>query len=618
VSDLNPFRIVRDHEVSQNPVSRPVAASVLVVGLAVALSLFVWRLFDLQVIASDQLLSQANGNRVREVVEFAPRGTIYDSDDKVLAENVAGFQLSVTPYLLPSQESSRNQLYQQIAGWLDMPVVEVVDRAESQGENSVLPVAIGRRLQQDQALNVKRRLSNVNGVELSVVPVREYAVAGGLSHIIGYTGLVDESDIRKRTDLSLVDYVGRAGVEQYYDETLRGENGYKRYEVDASGRPVRLLASKDPVAGSDIHLSINLAAQRSMAQSIKKQLTEASVSHGSGVAIESETGQIIASVSLPDYDNNLFARGITQTDYNRLINNSDNPLFNAVVDGNFPSGSIIKPVVASAALQEGVVTEDTIINDGGYIEVVSRYDPTQSFRFNGWRPGGLGPMNVRRAIAMSSNIYFFTVGGGHGGVSGLGVDRLTNYYKAFGLGDRSGIDLPSESTGLVPSPSWKQQTKDQPWTQGDTFNISIGQGDLQITPLQITRANNVFATGGRLVTPRLLLKINGKFVEPANSTTLKIDSKHMKAVQEGMRQVVVNGATNPARFANIPVDIAGKSGTAEQNTDANQPSHAWFTAYAPYDNPEVMATVLIEEGRSGSIAAAPAVSSFLEDYFTAN
>jgi len=617
--ESNPFRITRDNRPDAGVVfARPLVALLITLGFAVVLSVFVWRLFGLQVMASEQLLSMANGNRVREVVEYAPRGVIYDRNGKSLADNEAGFQLYVTPYQLPTAEQQRRQRYQLIAKWTAMKPAEVAERAESQGLNSVLPIAIGRRLEHATALEAKRQLQTVEGVELSSVPVRNYARAGGLSHILGYTGLVNQFDLETRDDLSLVDYVGRAGIEQQYDDVLRGENGFKRYEVDAQGKPVRLLASKAPLAGQNIHLTIDLDAQRSMARSISTQLKQAGVTHGSGVALKSQTGQVLALVSLPDYDNNLFARGITSKQYQQLTSDTNKPLFNAAVNGNFPSGSIIKPVVASAALQEKVVTENTVIYDGGYIEVVSQYDPSVRYRFNGWRPGGLGPMNVRRAIAMSSNIYFFTVGGGHGGIRGLGADRLTDYYKKFGLGSPTGIDLPSESSGLVPTPEWKQRTTGTPWTQGDTFNISIGQGNLQLTPLQITRANNVFATGGRLVTPQLLYKQAGQRVEAAPSKRLPIDQQYVRAVQEGMREVVVNGATGAYRFAAIPVQIAGKSGTAEQNTDANQPSHAWFTAYAPYDKPEVMATVLIEEGGSGSTVASPAIASFLEDYFTAN
>lgn len=615
----SPFAIAADDGGDNSRVfafSKPLSA-LLLIGLFVLVLLFyVYRAFSLQVVAGDQYRDLANGNRIREVVEYAQRGAIHDRDGDVLASSGAGYQVTVTPYLLPQEQPEKKRLYQRIARVVEGTWEDVQTTVEQEGLEYVLPIAVGGRLPQREALQFEADAAQHPAISVDVVPTREYEHVPGLSHILGYTSLVSESDMESDESLSLVDHVGRSGVEQQYDDVLRGVNGYKRYEVDAHGKPVRLLASKEATPGKDLHLTIDLDVQKQLAHNVAQQMQEAGVSKGSGVVMQPDTGAVLAMVSLPDYDNNLFARGITLQQYQRLINDEDEPLYNKVIAGAYPSGSIIKPLVASAALQEGVVTEDTIIHDRGYIDLVNRYNPSNSHRFYGWDHSGLGAMNVRRAIAMSSNIYFFTVGGGYGGIDGLGVDRLTSYYRQFGLGEPTGIDLPSEGEGRVPTPEWKEEQSGLPWTQGDTYNISIGQGDLLLSPLQITVAQSSIINGGKLLRPYVLHHVEGgKPMTPHVKRTIDVDSAHFQAVREGMHEVTVNGATNPARFAGVPVKFGGKSGTAETSADGERPDHGWFTAFAPYENPELMMSVLIEHGVSGSTSAAPAVAGFLENYY---
>jgi penicillin-binding protein 2 len=309
-------------------------------------------------------------------------------------------------------------------------------------------------------------------------------------------------------------------------------------------------------------------------------------------------------VSLPSYDNNVFSGQLSENKYQQYLSDPNQPLYNKVIAGGYTSGSIIKPLVASGALQEGVVDENTIIVDGGAISLPG------GFVFRGWRPGGLGPMNVRSAIAWSSNIYFYTVGGGYGGIEGLGEERLTSYYRQFGLGEKTGIDLPNEIDGRVPDEEWKQQNKGEDWYVGDSYNISIGQGDLLISPLQINLAHAAIANDGYVLSPHL-----NQTQETVTKRELSVDKSNLQIVREGMRQVLTNGTTCDCLFSKVPATVAGKSGTAETNTPGGRRPHAWYSAFAPYEDPEIMVTILIEEGVGGSLYAAPAIAKTMEAYF---
>jgi penicillin-binding protein 2 len=381
--------------------------------------------------------------------------------------------------------------------------------------------------------------------------------------------------------------------------------------VDALGRPVRVIEQQEPTPGEDIYLSIDYNLQKTLAIAMKSQMKKSKTTKASGVAVDPEDGQLLAMVSLPDYDSNLFAKGISDKSFNSLNNNPNQPLFNKALTGGYTTGSIIKPLVASAALQEKVVTPSTVIVDSGALTLPGGYT------FLGWRPGGLGPMNVRSAIAWSSNIYFYTVGGGYGPIQGLGEKRLTSYYRMFGLGERTGINLPNESYGRVPDNDWKLANKGEPWYQGDSYNIAIGQGDLLISPLQITMAEAAIANNGELLIPQI-----ERGAPKVVKRVLDVDKANLQIVREGMRQVLTGGTTCECLFDGMPVKVAGKTGTAETNTPGGKRPHAWFTAYAPYSatakTPTILATVLIEEGEGGSAYAAPAIAETFKTYFQDN
>jgi penicillin-binding protein 2 len=294
---------------------------------------------------------------------------------------------------------------------------------------------------------------------------------------LGYTGRVSEADLKKHPEYLPTDYIGKDGIESQYDSQLKGQNGSERTEVDSARRPIKVLDSREAVPGSSLILTIDRGLQAKLTETLTASLAKSGTRRAAGVAMNPKTGEVLAVVSLPSYDSNQFANGIAPAEYQRLINDSAQPLFNKAISGTYPTGSIIKPLVASAGLQERAITPNTTIDDKGFLEIQNPYNPSITYRFHSYERSGLGRLNLYRAIAMSSNVYFFTVGGGFGDIAGLGVSKLTAWYQRFGLGNKSGIDLPGEATGRVPTPDWKQKTFKEPWYTGDTYNISVGQGD---------------------------------------------------------------------------------------------------------------------------------------------
>lgn len=603
--------------------SKPSSNLVLVMLMFVILlfMLIASRLFYMQVLAGGRYLELANGNRVRENISYAPRGRVLDRNGKVLAENSVTFQLSCIPYLLESDKNNQEEVFKMVGNIINVDPQALRETVFSKGEEHPLPVLVKENLDHQTAIALEQIIPRAKGFAVDSVPSRKYVADAGLAHILGYTGRVSEDDMKadNTNKLLATDFIGKAGIEKQYDTILRGGNGFERTEVDSLGRPVRFLAQKPALKGNDITLTIDYDVQVRLEREIVAQMQKSKTTKGAGVVLSPETGEILAMVSIPYYDNNLFAGGISESEYSSLVNDPRQPLLNKAIGEGYTTGSTIKPVVAVSALQEKVVTPETVIVDRGQIAVTSVYQPGASFIFRGWRPGGLGPMNVRSAIAMSSNIYFYTVGGGHENIQGLGVDRLTSYYRKFGLGELSGIDLPDEFIGRVPDSTWKEKNKGEPWYVGDTYNISIGQGDILVTPLQLTLADMSIANGGYLLQPYLLKNVDGQEVGKRTvKREVPIDKGNINIVREGMRQVVTNGTTCECIFKNVPVKVAGKSGTAETSTGDKSKPHAWFTAYAPYDKPEVMATVIIEQGSGGSQYSAPAISGAMETYFLKN
>lgn len=586
----------------------------------IVVAILILQLGIIQLIKGKYNLNLANGNRIRQKIIYAPRGIIYDRNKNVLAENLAALDVSIIPAFLPKSENTRKQIYQNLSNYIPLDQNTIKVKAEAQNLNWPNPIVIYTNLNRTMALKLDQDLNQFPGVSLDAVPLRSYTDIS-LAHFLGYIGKVNQADLERNNNYQIYDYIGKSGLEAAYENQLKGVNGSEQIEVDASGRPISLLASKAASIGEGLTLTVDEALQKKLTQEMEKQINNSDSKKAAAIALNPKTGEILAAVSLPGFDNNLFAHGISDDNYNKLIQNSSQPLFNKVVNGSYPVGSTIKPFVATAALEEKTISPETTIIDNGQIEIPNPYNPNIKYTFKGWDSTGLGVMNIYRAIAFSSDIYFYTVGGGFEKFIGLGVEKLTNWYSRFGFGRKTGIDLPSETNGRVPTPAWKQKTLKEPWYTGDTYNISVGQGDILISPLQLATATAAIANGGILFKPYLVSQIldaKGNIIKINQPKIIKdniASSANLAIIRQAMRQTVTKGTACCQFDSQVPVAVAGKTGTAETEPGKKKPN-AWFTAFAPYEDPKIVLAVLVENSGEGAEYAMPVARKVLSWYFS--
>ena len=466
------------------------------------------QMFNLQIIQGDHLKVLAEGNRLRIQTILAPRGYIIDRNGQQLARNTASFSLVVTPVDMP--KDGLDGIIAQISQMFSLPAEEITNKLKDLNHNSLQQIVIKRGISQQESILFETKADQFPGFSIKSIPIREYINPQAFSHVLGYTGIISDTELTDHVsdDYDLNDFIGKSGIELSYEKYLRGVNGNTQVEVDASGRPIKVLGNVEPQPGNIVELSIDAGLQEELYKSFPAG------SKGAAVAMNPKTGEILALVSAPGFDNNLFAPGISQKDYQDLMQNKNLPLFNRAISGTYPPGSTIKLITAAAALQENVVTKDTIINDRGVLVINNQFNPSIKYNFVGWKRDGLGPMNVKDAIAESSDIYFYTVAGGHPSskIHGLGADKLAEYYRKFGMGALTGIDIQGEKPGTVADPAWKANyfkgdAITSKWYLGDTYHISIGQGDMLATPLQVATWTAAIANGGTLNKPHLLKRV---------------------------------------------------------------------------------------------------------------
>ncbi len=579
---------------------------------AVTLSVFAVlgaKIIYLQAAKGGYYTKLADGNHIRSQPIYAPRGIITDASGEQLVQNVPNFELDVTTADLPTDAAASTSELQALASMVHGDATAMAAQIAAAPKNSYQEISIIPELSKDDAVAFQSQSAKFPGFSVENDPVRQYADATIFSHILGYTGKITQNEISTNpdTDYLLNDYIGKDGIEQSYEQYLRGTNGAHEVEVDAKGQVQSDLGDVQPVSGDNVQLNIDAGLQRFLYQDL---LAKNPNNDAAAVAVDPRTGQILALVSIPGFDSNLFATGISQADYSKLVNDPTQPLFNHAIAGQYPSGSTIKPVIAAAGLQEGVITPQTKVNDTGDLVI-------GAYHFRGWVASGLGMMDVRSAIAMSSDIFFYTVGGGQQslGIDGLGPAKIAQYESDFGLGQKTGIDLPGEASGLIASPAerltrFANNPAASAWYLGDTYHESIGQGDQLVTPLQDAMWTATVANGGTLYKPYVVNKItdtNGKVVLQNNPTVVRqepVSAANMQVVQQGMRQTVTAGTAK--LLQTLPISSAAKTGTAQySSTDANA-THGWMDVYAPYENPEIAISILVQgsSGEAGTNSAA--------------
>lgn len=572
--------------------------------------------FKLQVIDANNFAALAENNRLKEITFSADRGIIYDKNKNILVRNKAIFDLVAIPKEVARDANELKKIADNIAKITNRDISEINGSLEKIDRNSRKAELILDNLDIAIAIAVESAHEKIPGFEIKNNAIREYPDAKYFSNIIGYTGRVNQKDLNSDATYETVDFIGKGGLEAYYEKYLRGEKGKESLEIDAVGRVIAVLNKIEAKTGGNLVLSLDGGLQKKlqdflgeMARKIK--IKEKNSGAAAALAMDPRNGKILAMVSLPAYDNNIFADPANKSKINDILYDPFSSMLNRAISGLYPPGSTIKPVMGTAALSEGIINKNTIIEDRGVITVYNR-------NFFGWDRSGLGPMNIFSALAQSSDIFFYTVGGGYGNFNGLGADKIGEYFRKFNLGSRSGIDLYGESEGFVPTKEWKLANIGAPWTIGDTYNISIGQGYLLVTPLQVALWTSVFANGGTLYKPYLVDKIisskDGSAIKEFNPQAISdniADQKYIDIIREGMREVVLTGSAGALR--DLKVKAAAKTGTAEFGVLGN--THAWFTVFAPYDNPEIVLTILIEGGGEGGTSAVPIAKNVLNWYF---
>lgn len=551
-------------------------------------------LWFLQIIKGKEFEQRAINNCIRALVEEAPRGEIYDQQGNVLVTNRPAVNFSVIPAEIGNYQTLADDLSPVIA--IDSPAL--ISKLKNLRQNPFQALTLQRDLGKDKIVTIEEQKYKFKGVLLTTQPERKYLYHNFAAHLLGYVNEVSEEELKTAAFnyLASGDMVGKSGLERCYDSSLRGEKGRKEVEVDALGREITTLKYQKPIAGNDIYLTLNSELQ----QFAESQMAE---KKGSIIVSEPHTGKILAMVSYPDYDPNIFAEQMTLKQWQSIAQNKDNVLCNRNIQSVYPAGSIFKLVTAIAALEEGIINTNSTVYCPGYFRL-------GSVTFKCWKEGGHGSLAIVDAIANSCNVFFYTMG------HRLGIDRLSYYATLLGFGEKTGISLPGEQVGLVPSQDWKRKNFNQSWYPGDSVNLSIGQGFLLVTPLQVHNLLCLIVNEGYYYKPYYVDRIvaqTGAIIQqsvPEIMHKTDIDQNTFEIVKEGMKRVVERGTGRSANIAEMK--IAGKTGTAQNPQGEN---HAWFVGFAPVDNPEICVTVFIEHGGDGSVAAAPVGGNIMQKYF---
>lgn len=581
--------------------ARALLALVVVIVLT---SLLVSRLVYLQVVEHDKYSTRSESNRVR--VEPLPptRGLVYDRNGVLLAENRPTYNLT----LVRERVDDLDQTLERLVALLDLPEDDIAafKRRSRQRQRPFQPALLMSDLTEEQIARLAVNRHRLPGVEVEAQLLRYYPDARIMSHALGYVGRINADEL-KTLDTGRyagTHFIGKTGIERFYEDALHGEAGLRKVETNARGRVLRELGRQDPVPGKNLTLTLDSGLQQLAFDLLDGR-------RGSIVAIEPQSGEILAMASAPGFDSNQFVTGIDVASYRALQQDIDLPLFNRAIRGHYPSGSTIKPFVAMAGLREGVITPEKTINDPGYFQL-----PNDSRRYRNWLRWGHGRVDMERSLAVSNNTYYYSL------AHDLGIDRLQRQLSDFGFGQRVAHDVQGESRGLLPSREWKRERYNQPWYPGETLSVGIGQGYLQITPLQLATATATLANKGDWVKPRLARTIDGEPLPrelPDTPDDIEVDNASgWQTVFNGMEKVL-SGREGTARRSGKGLEyrMAGKSGTAQvfslgqdERYNAEELAerlrdHALFIAFAPIDDPQIAVAIIVENVGGGSSHASP-------------
>lgn len=722
-------------------------------GLVFAIFLvFSIRLYDLQVVRTEEYQLYADDNRLNELLLAAPRGVIFDRYGEPLAVNVPAYNVTIVPAALPGSEEEALAIFNRLSALVGVPPTAAL--AAGRGVRSIeelvdegariapfRPVVVATDVELNAAMQIMEERVSLPGVDIEPIGVRQYPTGALTTQVVGYMGPIPEAEaaaLREQGYNPAFDRIGYAGVEFFLEDILSGERGRELREVDVAGEVVKVISQVPATPGQNVRLTLDTQLQQAAETALRNRITLVNASEGrirtqSGVviAMNPRTGEVLALVSWPTYDNERFARAIDYRYYLEVLNDSQKPLINHAISSLYPPGSVWKLITAAGVLEEEVIAPQTTLNDPGRLVLPNRYAPNDiaaAQTFVCWNRKGHGLVNMIDGIAQSCDVYFYQVGGGNPELSpetlrpnGLGPVDLFRYATAFGVGSELGIELPGEQTGRMPDPDWKRRVYGENWSTGDTYNAAFGQGYVTTTPLQLIASTAAIANGGVLYQPTLvnsLLDAEGNVIQPFEPQVLRhvnIDNldptepirlllledmimkgpsslaclcetssafynplrcdpenysntvdispdpfaqdlrqytiaipynyvfnggvcdplrfddrytppftstENILLVEQGMRAAVTVGTAKPANLTYV--NVAGKTGTAEYCDEiawplglcvpGNWPSHAWFTAYAPYEDPEIIIIAFVYNGGEGSLVALPIVVETMEAY----
>jgi penicillin-binding protein 2 len=583
-----------------------------VLGLVVILVFvaLVARLGYLQVVQGQYYNRLADGNRIKLIPVMAPRGTFFDRNGVPLVSNRPASTVTLVPISGPIPD----EVITRLAGILGMNVSEIKAKIAQQS-GPFEPIRVKTDIGPEIVTRIEERRQELPGVVIEIQPIRNYTNKELAAHVFGYVSEINDVELAKRKAEGYRpgDIIGKFGLEKVYDKEIRGLDGGGQVEVDVNGRPIQVLGKKEPVPGNNLQLTIDYRVQKAAEEAIDAQLrylqTKTEFTNAKGAAavvMNPKTGEILAMVSRPAFDPNLFAGGISTKDWKLINENPFHPMDNKAISGEYPPGSTFKIVTGTAALELGKVTPEEKIFDAGTHWIIPKGNAEGE---------ALGWINFKEALSKSDNVYFYEMG------NRLGIDNLEKYARMFGMGALTGINLPGESDGLVANRTYKEKVYKEDWYLSETFDAAIGQGFQLATPLQMAVLVSQVANGGHRYRPYLVSKMlapNGEAVKafgPEEVGNIKISERTLSLIREGLRDVAHDGGTASYFFSGFPIPIAGKTGTAENSHGRD---HGWFVAYAPYDDPRVVVVVIVEQGGFGASAAAPVARTILEAAFNLN
>jgi penicillin-binding protein 2 len=611
------------------------AFRVAIIG-GVALAMFgiiFFRLWFLQVLSGDKYVTEARANQRREVTIQAPRGDIVDRDGRVLVKNRIGNALKITPDKLSDDPAQRHRVYRRLGRLLDIRPRVIQRRVNAQFKELPFSAAtVKQDVPRSTMMYIEERQEDFPGVTVEPVFLRQYPQGEIGAHLFGYVGEVSADELKepKFAGVKMGDRVGKAGLEQEYDRFLRGRSGATRVQVDALGNLTRTLSTEQPQQGRQLRLSLDLDVQKA---------GQAALAGGTGkgafAVMDVHSGEVLGLGSQPSYDPNLFAKVVRESDYKRLsADETGSPLTDRAVAGGYPTGSTFKLITATAALESGVITPETPLNDPGSLQV-------GGVTFKNAGGAAHGVLALRQALTVSSDVFFYQLGQQ---MNRKGMP-LQQWAHRLGLGRRTGIDLPEDSPGFIPSPGWRNRgyakfTRcekrrhpnpyqisqgicgwiDRPWSVGDNINLSVGQGDVQVSPLQLAVAYATVANGGRVLRPRLGQRIENSAgqaeqnLEAQTARRVNVAATNRQAILDGLRGAASQpGGTSTPVFQGFPIPVAGKTGTAEKG--AGRADQSWYVALAPYPDIKYGVVVTDEAGGFGADTAAPMARRILAQLF---